>query len=540
MNYGPSPFPPGSLVWAYLRYSSEDQNLASQESYVRAWCEYHRLVLGLVFKDEAKSGTTTAGRDDFLRLIEFLERGPQPRPGGVVIWDLKRWSRNYDDSQFFKAKLRRLGYVLHSLNDNIPAGREGRIIESIRDWANEDEALKRRDDTRRGLHDLALRGYSTGGFPPVGYRPSERIEIGRKKNGEMRYAHKWEIDPETEGRVRLAWRMKLEGKSHWEIHAATRLCANARGYSYIFYRVTYAGAIKCGDAICWEAHPAYVTRAEWEQVQKQKRTRAERAADREHSPAREKRGNPFLLSGILRCGDCGWAMVGTSNGRERYYRCDWRHRQGYQQEKCKQPALVAHVIHTALREWLAEKIFTAAYLKAARVRVNEVLSGKSNALAERRDFLEKERRRLKQAIQNVVNAIEVGGFSPELQERLTQRRVELETTEVELSEVQLQMSGGKLTVSDEVLEYLAAHMQEVLAHEDAASLTQVRAVIKEIVKKGELHRERLVLYYTPLPFVEAVLRAPPRTAEMRAQGWVSGDAAYGVRTRGLSLERAAS
>lgn len=537
MNFGACPFPAGALVWAYLRYSTDEQNLDSQENYVRGWCEFHRVVLGAVFKDEAKSGTTTVGRTDFLRMMARLEADPQPRPQGIVFWDLKRWARNFDDSQYFKAHARRLGFVVHSLQDNIPNTRDGRVLESMRDWANELEALQRREDTKRGLHDLAAHGYTTGGFPPVGYKLSERIEIGRKKSGELRYAHRFEMDPETSGRVRLAWELKLAGKSHWEIHAATKLCANVRGYYDIFKRVTYAGAIKCGDVICWDAHPAYVSRSDWERVQAMRKPTRVRASDHAHSPARLKHNNAYLLSGVLRCGMCGWAMAGTTNRSQRYYRCDWRHRQGYKRVECKQPSLVAHVLHDALLEWMAHEVFTFEQLRTARERLNAEVSGTRRELFERRDFLQGEVRRLKQAMHYLLNAIERGGFVAEMQERWDARQIEMRQSEVELAELEAQIGAGELKLSDEALRYVAAHMQSWLMEAKTEDVTEIRRMVKLVVKKADLFEDKMVMYYSPLPFVEAVARAPQLATAEHARRRVLDSAAYAAPLHSQRFER---
>src|SRR5437588_7418576 len=93
-----SPFPVGNIVYPYLRHSPGDnQNIDSQEAAVRDWCVRHQLVVPRVYKDEARSGSSTAGRDYFLLLIDTL-RDPQlkPKPNGVLLWSFSRFARDYD------------------------------------------------------------------------------------------------------------------------------------------------------------------------------------------------------------------------------------------------------------------------------------------------------------------------------------------------------------------------------------------------------------------------------------------------------------
>lgn len=226
------PFEAGALVYVYLRHSPGDQQtIDSQEAAVREWCDKHRLILWRAFKDESRTGSTTARRDDFLLMIDTLRQAAgNAKPAGVVLWSFSRFARDYD-AEFYKADLRRRGYVIYSLTDQIPEGPTGRIVEAITHWKDEERLREISKDSQRGLQWLAEQGYSIGGYPPRGYKKSDPIQIGKKKNGEPRLARKWEIDSEFETPVRKAWEMKLAGRSHLAIHRATRLFKGVTGYT---------------------------------------------------------------------------------------------------------------------------------------------------------------------------------------------------------------------------------------------------------------------------------------------------------------------
>jgi len=42
---------------------------------------------------------------------------PATRPNGIITWNYARFARDLDDSQYYKATLRKGGIVIHSLND---------------------------------------------------------------------------------------------------------------------------------------------------------------------------------------------------------------------------------------------------------------------------------------------------------------------------------------------------------------------------------------------------------------------------------------
>ena len=108
----PSTLPPGSTVWAYLRDSGgqdQDRSIKRQLESIQDYCKAHQLQLVHVFKDEARSGTSTAGREDFQRMIaqsKHLESNPM----GLLIWNYARFARDLDDSTYYKSLLSATGW----------------------------------------------------------------------------------------------------------------------------------------------------------------------------------------------------------------------------------------------------------------------------------------------------------------------------------------------------------------------------------------------------------------------------------------------
>ncbi len=491
------PFPPGTPLVAYLRHSPGDrQTIESQESHVREWLAAHHLPLVRVFIDKALSGTSTAGRDEFLLMVDLLrEHRLQPSPQGVVLWSFSRFAREVKDAEYYKWTLRHEGYAVYSMTDQIPEGDLAPIFESFVHWKDAERSKEISRDAARGLRWLAEQGYSTGGFPPIGYRRSAPVEVGRRKNGEARLAYKWEIDPETEGRVKLAWQMKLAGASQGDIHRATSLCAGVRGYADFFANETYAGVRKCRDLRVPNAHPAYVTKEEFERVQALRQPvlrKGQVLTDSASHPARRKAGTGLLLTGILKCGYCGWSMVGNGNGEKAYYRCDWRHRAG--RAVCPQSAIVAYAVHDAVCTWVASEVVTFERLREWRDEFNAAFSGSATLLAEHRLRLLNERGRLEKQIRKLVDAIERGGWASEIGERLEDRKREQAALDLELGELEARLLAGRVEVSDEVLRYLADHYAEALTTRNTA---QARLLLQAIVRKVELFQEKLRLHYAP-------------------------------------------
>ncbi len=489
-----SRFPQGSLVFAYLRHSPGDnQTITSQDAAVRTWCSENGVELGRVFKDEAKSGTTTVGRDEFFRLIDLLHDSQiKPRPSGVVLWSFSRFARDFDDAEYYKSDLRRLGYIVYSITDQVPDGDIGRVFEAFIHWKDAERSREISRDAQRGLQWLAKLGYSIGGFPPRGYRKSAPIEVGRKKNGEPRQAYKWEIDTKSESRVRKAWQLKLQGRLNWEIHRATRIFDSINSYTTFFSNLTYAGFRKCGSLLIPNAHPAYISKEQFDRVQANKQpapANRPRGSDPNH-PRRRTSDNPLLLSGILFCGYCGAAMVGNKNGREHFYTCNRKQRQGY--EVCGQPSIVSYALDDIICDWLTSNVLTTERLIEARDQVNRRLNGSKEEMRQRQIALLDERARVDKRMQNLIDAIEDNGSTLEIERRLAQRKVESQSIEQELKEIEQALNDQRLELSNEAMEYLAQDLRGKL---QGGNPDYARSVIRLVVKRVELLKEKIIAQY---------------------------------------------
>src|SRR4030042_1104950 len=164
------PFPQGARVVAYLRDSGgREQNLSipQQEKSVGEWCRTNGFILSKIYKDAARSGTRISGRDEFLKMVSYLENKVPER--GVVFWELSRFSRDYNDCQYYLSDLRRQGYTVHSMTDNIPPGLDGQMLERMKIWMNAKYIEDLKKNIKRGLRYITDVHHAKLGVIPVGY-----------------------------------------------------------------------------------------------------------------------------------------------------------------------------------------------------------------------------------------------------------------------------------------------------------------------------------------------------------------------------------
>lgn len=206
---------PGARFAAYLRDSGgerQELSTAQQEGEIRTWCDRRGLLLTTIFRDEARPGSSTVSRQAFQDCIYHF-RQPDCPEAGLVIWSFSRFARDIDDAQFFRADLRRRGFTVVSITDDIPEGPMGRLFEAVIDWKNEQflEDLSR--DVKRGLRDLVQQYGAVPGTPPRGFI-RQPVVIGRRRDGRERIAHRWIPDPELTPSIRRAFELKAAGRPY--------------------------------------------------------------------------------------------------------------------------------------------------------------------------------------------------------------------------------------------------------------------------------------------------------------------------------------
>jgi site-specific DNA recombinase len=305
----PSTLPPGSTVWAYLRDSGgqdQDRSIKRQLEAIEEYCRSHQLQLVHVWKDEARSGTTTAGRDDFQRMIA-QSKEIQSNPMGLLLWNYARFARDLDDSTYYKSLLRRNGLIIHSLTDPIPEGPYARFVETLIDISNEERSRQTSIDAKDGLRSIVMQG-AVPGIPPRGFKREPIITIN-PRTGQQRKNHRWVPDPSLIDKVKTAFEMKAAGSTLQEIHRETRLFGSNNSYRTFFTNRLYIGILDFGGEMFPNYCAPIVDMDTWTAVQK----RIEETSQKQFKEQHPRRANSiYLLSGIVKCAQCGSPMSGNS------------------------------------------------------------------------------------------------------------------------------------------------------------------------------------------------------------------------------------
>ena len=496
-----SPFSPGDSICGYFRDSGgEEQDLSidQQMAVFDHWCGENDLIPGNLFADRARPGSSTVGRDGFLEMIRYFRSG-DARERGIVVWKYSRFSRDVDDAAFYRADLRRLGYIIHSLNDNIPDGPEGRFFEAAIDWMNQRFLEDLSTDVRRGLRHLVENYGCVPGVPPMGFKRLP-VQIGTRRDGSPHVAHRWVPDPELIPRIRQAFEMRASGSSLIQIHKATRLYGSLNSYRTFFSNRIYLGILEFGDLTIDHYCEPFIDTEIWKSIQKLIEAHAQ-ARFGAHHPRRVN--SLYLLSGLLYCARCGSPMYGNTitrhniNGRDEAYRCSRARRR----RDCTAGRVSRHHVEDAVLNTLRDYILLPENMLA----IHQVAIGaQSTGEAKRQDDLSantSQRREISNQIANITRAIAQKGHSQALLESLAMLESHRAELQVEYDRLQIPLEPIP-DLTDDQIQNISAQLVELL---NAAPLEKRRQILRSFIHKITVERDGriirgLITYFYPPPF----------------------------------------
>lgn len=321
---------------AYARFSSDKQRGESIDAQIRAmqaWADKNGVEIVKFYIDEAESATDDA-RDEFQKMITELK---DIKPNYVLTHKFDRFARNRYDSAIYKREIQKVGARYIAVDQPIDDSPEGVILESLLEGMAEYYSKNLAREVMKGMKENAYKAQFNGGWVPLGY------DIDQDKHYVIN-----EYEAET---VRLIFQMKLAGKSYGaiaaELNALGRKTKRGRPFgknsiyeilrnekycgTYVFNETPKKILGKRNNRIknppekiirIEDAIPAIVSKSDWLKVQGM--------LDKNKTGPRNLDKSSYILTGVLRCGECGSAMTGftvTKKGknderiRYRYYVC---------------------------------------------------------------------------------------------------------------------------------------------------------------------------------------------------------------------------
>ena len=376
----------------YARYSSDNQREESIEGQLRecqAFAEKNDITILNTYIDRAFSAKTD-NRPEFQHMIADSKK---KMFDVVLVWKYDRFARNRLDSLMYKQLLQRNNIKLISVTEPIMNSSVGIIVESMIDSYNEYYSAELAEKVTRGMTENALKGKYNGGTLPIGYIIDED-----------KY---FQIDPLTAPIVLEAFQNSL-----------TRMLHNRR----------YIGEYKFQDIVTPDVIPAIVPQDLFDRVQ-------EKLAKNKKAPARKKAEDEYLLTTKLYCGKCGCYMVGESGTSQqkkivhRYYKCvSVKNHKG-----CDKKTVKKDWIEDLTLEMIKRIIFDDRMLDSLADEIINYLGQESTLLPQ----LRKQLKDCEKGIDNLLNAIQMGIFTPSTKERLESLEQQKEELQIRIAQEEI-------------------------------------------------------------------------------------------------------
>ena len=208
--------------------------------------------------------------------------------------------------------------------------------------------------------------------------------------------------------------------------------------------------------------------------------------------------SPYLLSGIMRCGVCGAAMVGQGSGhRYHYYMCSNARRKG--REVCPSPILPRDRVEGFIIDRIKSYVLTEENLEELVRLTNEELCQSCSENRERLELIQAQIEEMDSRLSKLYDALETGEFKGgELAPRikaLSQKKEELLQAKADAEEI---LRYKSMDMADpQVVQDYTDDLRSLLTK---SSITEQRSFLKSFVERIEVDESEAKVYYTiPMP-----------------------------------------
>jgi len=480
-------------VCIYTRISTDEENqptsLHSQRERLEAFCTAQEGWRIVAHQEDRATGTKLE-RPGLQAALDLARDG---RVDLLLVYRVDRLSRKVRQLAQLAEELDTYQVVLRSATEPFDTGSAaGRMMLQMLAVFAEFEHATIVDRVSAGIERRAKEGRWYAGRPPFGYLFSDELRTlvpDPVKAPVVRRIFDLYTCKRL-GTIAIARQLRDEdapapaaGWGHPAVH-------------WIIGNPTYVGKIRWRDRLFDGVHEPLVDELTFQRAQAILRERGEDISRR--------RGNAsdFLLSGVVRCGQCGKAYVGMSargnGGRYEYYACSGRQKHG--PKACRNERLPRHKLEHAVLQQLAALYRDGDLVAEALAKAEQEAARTRPEVEQRLESIGAEITRAEQALERYYEAFEQGKLSPERCDqrlsRLQTRLEDLHAQQAELAPTTPQERGHGPTPAD--LAVVADQLEHVIAEgEPQKSKALLRLLIQELRVDGRAQIQPAYRLVTP-------------------------------------------
>ena len=505
-------------VAIYARYSSENQSEKSIDDQVRV-CRKYIQDNGMsaedrhIYVDEAMSGSIINRPG-----LQALERAAENKEfEAVAVDDLSRLSRSNHQMLTLVMKFNYLQVKLISVSDGIVADDDNaKLGIHIRGFINELYLDDLKKKTMRGLEGQKIRGFSTG-ENVYGYYTQPVGELRLNKKGKPKYdgmAHK--IQPEEAEVVKMIFKGFIDKKSigkivkelnndkistkrglpgGWNISTVSRILKNEKYTGLWIWRkwknvrdpmtgkIKKVARVEKEQITSFKEDLAIIDKDLWAKTQKRwqeingawpgcKKSKTHLTKQKSYVHA-----NPtHLLSGLLKCDQCGGAIVLISGKGSGYYGC-----YNTRRKSCANTLLIPRKrIETAIISELKDNLLTVENLQYVYKNLEKLIAKKLNGTPEEIKKKKAQYEKILSETQNYLNYIKMGNFSKAVSEALKDAEIKSEGLKQEIDSLAFQKSNRFQAPPKEWINHRLERLNETLNKNTVSSALALKELLGSI------------------------------------------------------------
>ncbi|MEY8417100.1 recombinase family protein [Tissierella praeacuta] len=508
--------------YIYTRVSTEMQvdgySLDAQKEEIKEYTQYKKMTIVDEYSDVG-SGKNVKGRPDFLRMINDIKEG-KDKVDFVLVFKLSRFGRNAADVLGTLQIIQDYGVNLISVADNIDSSQDGgKLMISVLSAVSEIERENILVQTMEGRKQKAREGKWNGGFAPYGYKLENGELVIAKDEVKVVEVIYDKFTSTNMGINAVALYLNNNGYKKKKRQNGTLDAFSASFVKAVIDNPVYCGKLAYGrrknEKIQGERnqfhivkqkefpvydgiHEAIVSEEIWQAAQEKRKItgfKHEKRYSLEHA---------HILSGILKCPNCGAPMYGNVNRKKKkdgtyyrdyfYYAC--KHRRSVSGHKCNYSKQWSQdLVDDAVAEIITKLVHNEKFENAIKDKINSKID--TAQLEENLETLKKSYRQentAKNKLAQQIDGLDVMDSSYErkykdMQERLNKFYERIDSIEIEMEEVKTRIQNVKLDRlnSDGIYNILKMFDQFY----DEFTDFEKQEFIKSFVEKIEIYPEEL-------------------------------------------------
>ena len=486
-----------------------DESIDAQIRAIEEYADKNNIKIVNKFIDRAKSATSDK-RPAFQEMIKYCEED-KTGVSMVIVHKLDRFSRDKYDSVKYKQRLKMKGISVISVTEKLDNSPESVILESVIEGMAQYYSANLAREVAKGQRENALKALHNGGDAPLGY--------------DVAFDKTYLINEEEAQAVKIIFDMYVNGYSYGNIidklnnlgyttkrgnkfgkNSLHGILSNEKYTGvYVFNKTQRKGVNgkRNGHKQKSEEEIIKVEGGMPKIIDKEVFLQAqEMMQKRKKAPGSHKATTLYLLTGLIRCGECGHAMQGNRR-KDKYgndyisYRCGCRK----QKRDCKNKEIKRDYLEEFVLTELEKHVLNDEAIPALSKELNKRLKTKSNDNHEMLNNLRNKLDKVNKEIENILTAIMSGIVNSMLKDKLDELEQVKLNLDLKISELSIESNSVEsVDITEEQIRSMFGKFKDFIL---TRNLPECKKFISDYVKEVVVYRDHIeVIFNVVFSFVD--------------------------------------